>query len=127
MVASEKGFASRGIAPCYAGTQREVLGAGLRWWCSRQRTCAEGSERLGSDGELRKSSTENLTYNAVSCRFGWSEKEGLGVFMSECGLTNICSATKPARRSFGIRARPNRFGGGVGVFLPHTALVWPLK
>jgi hypothetical protein len=33
--------------------------------------------------------------------------------------------TMPARGSFGIRARHNGLGGGVGFILPHTALAWP--
>lgn len=36
-------------------------------------------------------------------------------------LNKALVLTAPALSNFGILARHNRFGGGVGVFLPHTA------
>ncbi len=37
------------------------------------------------------------------------------------GANKALVLTAPALRSFGIIARHNRFGGGFGVVLPHTA------
>jgi hypothetical protein len=36
-------------------------------------------------------------------------------------LVGILPDTAPVRCNFSILARPNRFGGGVGAFLPHRA------